>query len=172
MDVDSDDSGDAIQFENHLTATKIYRDLWTEFYSWEQEFCRQTLEGLSKPSVHPRSLPHDKISGYERSVIFLSSEQEIFTYEDISPDSTVIVKFTVFPNPNIVETNNLEPSAGYTACTPISTSLVLKDDASSLPFVPYADDPLFKLGGYLTHFGWFTWQYDLHDPDRKYSHLS
>lgn len=169
MDADSDDSGD-IQFENYLTAIKVYRDLWTEFYNWEQVFCRQTLERqLSKPGVRPRSLPHEKrtISSYEIPVNLSSSEQDFFTYEDISPDSTVTIKFTLSPNPKIVETNNLEPSPGYTACTAASTNIILKEDPNSLPFAPHADDPLFDLDDYLTHVGWFIWQYDMNDPDRK-----
>ncbi|KAF8806487.1 SET domain-containing protein [Phlegmacium glaucopus] len=164
MDVDSDDSGD-IQFENYLTASKVYRDLWTEFYSWEQEFCRQTLESLSKLGVRPRPLPHEKDTVYEIPVNSSSSEQGSFTYEDISPDSTAIVRFTLSPDPKIVETKNLEPSPGYTACTPASTNIVLRDDPHYQPFAPYADDPLFDLDRYLTHFERFTWQYDLYDPD-------
>lgn len=167
MDVDSDDSED-IQILKSLTASNIYRDLWTEFYNWEQVFCQQTLQGLSKGGVpsHPMSLPHDGTSIYELSV-FSSSEEDFFNYEDISLDSTVITKFTLSPNPKIIETQSLEPSAGYTACTAISTSTILKDDPALLPFAPHADDPLFHLDDYLSLAGWFTWQYDLVDPDRK-----
>lgn len=168
MDVDSDGSED-IQIEKFLTCSRIYRDLWTEFYNWEQVFCQQTLEGLSKPQagVHPRSLPHDATSIYELPVVSSSSEEDFFTYEDISLDSTVSAKFTLSPNPKIIETQNMEPSAGYTACTAISTNTILKDDPASLSFIPHADDPLFDLRDYLSHVGWFTWQYDLNDPDRK-----
>ena len=165
MDVDLDDSED-IQIVKSLTASKIYRDLWTEFYNWEQEFCQQTLEGLSKDGVRHRSLPHDENSIYELPALS-SSEEDFFTYEDISLDSTVITKFTLSLNPKIIETQSLEPSAGYTACTAISTNTILKDDPASLPFAPYADDPLFELDDYLADAGWFTWQYDLIDPDRK-----
>lgn len=171
MDVDSDDSGD-IQFEKYLTASKVCRDLWTEFYNWEQAFCRQTLEGLAKLGVRPRSLPHEKHTTSIYGLPFLSpsSDQDVFSYEDISPDSTVTIKFTLSPNPKIVETKSLEPSAGYTACTPTSTNIILKDDPTSLPFAPYADDPLFDLDNYLSLGDWrFAWQYDLSDPDRKYS---
>lgn len=167
MDVDSDDED--IQIEKYLTGSRIYRDLWTEFYSWEQTFCQQTLEGLSKPQagVHPRPLPHDRTSIYELPVA--SEEEDIFAYEDISLDSTVIVKFTLSPNPKVIETRNLEPSASYTACTAISTNIFMKDDPAILPFAPHADDPLFELDEYLRGVGWFTWQYDIrdHDPDRK-----
>ena len=168
MDVDSDDSED-IQIEKSLTASKVYRDLWTEFYSWEQVFCQQTIDGLSKPQAgaHPRSLPLDGTSIYEFPDLS-SIEEDFFTYEDISLDSTVTTKFTLSPNPKIIETRSLEPSAGYTACTAISTNTILKDDLTSLPFAPHADDPLFDLDDYLSFAaGWFTWQYDLHDPDRK-----
>lgn len=169
MDVDSDDSED-IQIEKYLTGSKIYRDLWAEFYSWEQVFCQQTLEGLSKPpaGVRSGSLPHSRTSIYEIPAISSSSEEDFFTYEDISLDSTVVVKYTFSPNPKIVETQNLDPSAGYTACTAISTNMILKDDPSFLPFAPHADDPLFDLEDYLSRVGWFAWQHDLHDPDRKY----
>ena len=175
MDVDSDDSED-VQIEKFLTGSNIYRDLWTEFYNWEQLFCQQTLEGLSKPhaSVHPRSLPHDGTSIYELPVFSSSSpEDDSFTYEDISLDSTVITKFTLSTNPKIIETQSLDPSAGYTACTAISTNTILKDDPATLPFAPHADDPHFQLDEYLAHHdighdvGWFAWQYDLNDPDRK-----
>ena len=169
MDVDSDDSED-IQIEKFLTVSRVYRDLWAEFYSWEQGFCQQTLEGLSKPQagVHPRSLPHDETSIYNLPAVLSSSEEkDFFTYEDISLDSTVTAKFTLSPNPKIIETHSLEPSAGYTACTAISTNTILEDDPASLPFAPHADDPLFDLNDYLSGFGWFAWQYDLNDPDRK-----
>ena len=166
LDVDSDDSGD-IQIENKLTASKIYRDLWTEFYNWEQVFCQQTLDGLSKGGgVHPRSLPHDRTSVYELPD-FSSSGEDNFTYEDISLDSTVTNRFTLSPNPKIIETKSLEPSAGYTACTAISTNIVLNDDPATVLFAPYADDQLFDLDEYLSLPGWFTWQYDFKDPDRK-----
>ena len=173
MDVDSDGSED-IQIQKFLTASKIYRDLWTEFYSWEQVFCQQTLEGLSKPAgVHPRSLPHGGTSINELPVFFSTSDEEdFFIYEDISLDSTVTTKFTLSPNPKIIETQSLEPSAGYTACTAISTNTILEDDPTALPFAPYADDPLFDLDDYLSHVGWFAWEYDLLDPDRKYNLLS
>jgi hypothetical protein len=170
MDVDSDDSED-IQIQNYLTASKIYRDLWTEFYTWEQVFCQQTLDGLSKGgdrSVQPGSpsLPYDK--KYELPDIS-SSEEEFFTYDDISHDLSLSTKLVFSPNPKIIETRNLDPSAGYTACTPISTNSIVKDDPTSLSFAPYADDPLFELEDYLCNAGWFTWQYDLNlnDPDRK-----
>ena len=168
MDLDSDDSED-IQIEKFLTGSKLYRDLWTEFYSWEQAFCQETLKNLSKKpqaGVHPRSLPHDGNSIYELPVVLSSSEEDFFTYEDISLDSTMTANFTLSPNP-IIETQNMEPSAGYTACTAISMNTILKDDPATLSFAPHADDPLFELNDYLSNFGWFTWQYDLHDPDRK-----
>ena len=170
MDVDSDDSED-IQIEKYLTCSKIYRELWAEFYTWEQGFCQQTLDGLSKvaASVRPRSLPHSGTAIYEMPVVSSSSDEDSFTYEDISLDSTVTIKFTLSANPRIVETKGLDASAGYTACTPISTSIILKDDHNSLSFAPHADDPLFDLDDYLSNVNWFTWQYDLHDPDRKYN---
>ena len=96
-----------------------------------------------------------------------SPEDDFFTYEDISPDSTLTVKFTLSPNPKIIETHNLEPSAAYTACTAISTNIILANDPACMQFAPHADDPLFKLDKYLSRVDWFTWQYDLHDPDRK-----
>jgi hypothetical protein len=167
MDADLDDSED-IQFENYPTASKIYRHLWTEFYNWEQVFCQQTLEGLSRSGVHPMSLPHDGTSIYGLPALS-SSEQDFFIYEDISLDSTLTTKFTLSPNPKIIETRSLEPSAGYTACTAISTNIIQKDDPASLSFAPHADDsdPLFDLNDYLSHAGWFTWQSDFKDPDRK-----
>ena len=165
MDVDSDDF-EVIQIQKFDTASKIYHDLWTEFYNWEQEFCQQTLEGLSKDGVHPWSLPHDRTSIYELPV-FSSSGEDFFAYEDISLDSSVTTRFTLSPDPKIIETRSLEPSAGYTACTAISTIIILKDDPASLPFAPYADDPLFDLEDYLSHAGYFTWQHDFKDPDRK-----
>jgi histone-lysine N-methyltransferase EZH2 len=171
MDVDSDDSED-IQIEKYLTGSKIYRDLWAEFYTWEQVFCQQTLEGLSKPpvGVRPRSPSHGT-SICDLPTVFSSSEEEdSFTFEDISLDSTVTLKFTLSPNPKIVETRNWDAIATYTACTPISTNTILKEDPTCLHFAPYADDPLFNLNKYLARpeIGWFDWQYDLHDPDRKY----
>lgn len=168
MDVDSDDSED-IQIQKYVTGSRIYRDLWAEFYSWEQVFCQQTLEGLSKPQagVPPRSLPHDGTSIYELPAVLSSSEEDLFTYEDISLDSTVTDKFTLSANPKIIETHNLEPSAAYTTCTAVSTNIFLADDPTSLSFAPHADDPHFKLDEYLSLVGWFTWQYDLNDPDRK-----
>ena len=171
MDVDSDDSDD-IQIEKYLTGSKIYRDLWTEFYSWEQVFCRQTIMGLSKHQADVRSSPPNGTPIYELPVVSSSSEQDFFTYEDISPDSSLTIKFTLSPDPKIVEIQNLDACAGYTACIPISMNLIMKDDPAFLPFAPHADDPLFDLDDYLSYVGWFTWQCDLHDPDRKYSRFS
>ena len=169
-DVDSDDSQD-IQIEKSLTASKIYRDLWTEFYSWEQAFCQHTLEGLSRGGVqvHPRSLPHDVTSIYEIPDFSSSqAEEDLFIYEDTTFNST-FTRFTLSPNPKNLETQSLEPSAGYTACTAISTNITIwKDDPASLQFAPYADDPCFELEDYLSLAGYFTWQHDLNDPDREY----
>ena len=165
MDVDLD--SEDIQIVKYPTAaSKIYRDLWLEFYSWEHVFCRQNLEGLSKSGVHvhPRSLPHDGTSIYELPA-FSFSEEDFFTFEDISFDSTT--EFAFSPNPKIIQTRNLEPSAAYTACTAISTNTIYKDDPAILSFAPHADDPLFDLDDYLSHAGWFTWQSDFKDPDRK-----
>ena len=162
LDLDSED----IQIEKYPTAYKVYQDLWSEFYNWERLFCQQNLEGLSKSVIHPRSRFHHAGEMYDLPS-FSSSEEDFFTYEDISFDSTVSTKFTFSPNPKIIQSQTLEPSAGYTACTAISTNIIQKDDPASLSFAPHADDPLFALDDYLSHAGWFTWQFDFKDPDRK-----
>ncbi|KDR78331.1 hypothetical protein GALMADRAFT_155285 [Galerina marginata CBS 339.88] len=182
IEIDSDDDGsrtpspppsddDDFWPEHGETAYRVYHDLWEEFYSWESEYCLQTISKLSRfPNKPAPSLPDESFSKFTKPNVASNQDAQWFTIQDYDPNSSGsrILTTAVCSDPTSYKIGNTgwQPYARYTSCTPASRNvLAISDVHARAHFAPYADDAQFDQAEYLKEFEDFMWQNNFIDPD-------
>ena len=170
MDVDDflsdqiDEQPEELDFAQKKSyAEDVYRDVYTEFFAWEQEECRRTI--ISLRTTNPKMLLSPRVStSCHPSQVTPVEGAEKFYFDDLVDDSN-----SFQASCTTIKAARWSPCPRYFSCTPISQST--QHDAIQdymLPFVPYADDPKFKVFDYLENFSKFAWQEEFNDPDSKH----
>ncbi|KAF9527650.1 hypothetical protein CPB83DRAFT_907467 [Crepidotus variabilis] len=157
---------------NCKLATAVYRQLWKEFYQWEEETCVATILGLS-----PNLSPFFSTDFGNTSSITISNrldeDSDWFTFEDWDHNHSTISTYPLNSNTaHIVRSSgeSMDSHPHYTSCTSASKNVRSRViPLEILEFLPFADDPAFqgKSEEYLRQFCYFGWQVDLWDPDRE-----
>lgn len=156
-----------------------YRDVWNDFYEWEQKYSTEVIKSL----VHPgqNDCAQQKTKGKEKS---LDNE------ESVDPDSltlnwpnsrtlrrayptdrvTSIHAQPLIERPEIIiEAPRHEPSPIYEACVPIVRNTFTGDDPDNLTFFPFpVNDKKFNLADYLDQYASLAWQARDMGPDREH----
>ncbi|KAK2466115.1 hypothetical protein APHAL10511_001757 [Amanita phalloides] len=152
----------------------IYQSTWHDFYRWEQKDYDRIIETLwTTPTtillplwMNPESA--SQIVGDEQVVSQLpneSHEMELVEYvlDGISTSRTNAD--VTFVSVALRMPHDLIPTSSYESCTPLERNFSLGDDPSAMPFVPFADDPLFDQFVHLDRYEKFSWQDCLPDPN-------
>lgn len=177
-----------VDFHKELTweiVFEAYRQVWTEFYKWEQEATRQDLEALCSQYEDPV----DGVSREEEDDTspLLSREDLLSGWQNFNPDSnedsTTDDMVVVFPQAEpdatvmrnkVISTVGIEPCSVYEACTPCQETLGPRwfDDNGNdtMKFLPYVDDPGFdpKRDDYAKLHKNLAWLSEEQDPDSTY----
>jgi hypothetical protein len=130
----------------------VFREVWNEFYVWEQKHCREAISSLAG------RIPTNKSRG--SIVETLNKNIELINDSKVRrepEDSTIIA-------PKL----DLPPYPTYEACTPVSGNIWKGDDSPHMPFVPCADEPDFDQIEHSMAYENFAWQNGNRDPDRQY----
>ncbi|KAF5314432.1 hypothetical protein D9619_011851 [Psilocybe cf. subviscida] len=168
------------ELSNTDAAARLLNDLWMLFYSWEQNYCYDTLLPSLRSSEHqpPPNLPAAEI-GASWEVCATVADAELledgyWEVEDINFDAVVRTPCqpisiqrhstaSAAPHAKVVP---LEPYPNYTSCAPASRNVLVKGSRHlRAQFAPFADDPNFDLVRYLRDFEDFAWQNNYDDPD-------
>lgn len=141
----------------------VYEEVVKEFYSWEQEYCKNKLSGLS-PGLCTKTEADDDLFPFPCS-------------DSVESDSFYVTKFNLNADP-VTETVScptyifptVEAGKPYESCTFSHKNIYIADDmCDKLSFVPFADNPQFPVYDYMNVFdgiGWETYK----DPDRTSAH--
>jgi len=142
------------------TAFQVYRSLWKDFYEWDRQFCRQTLQGLQveQPAEHEFPEFPSECSVNSHSFDSLNEYTEWFTIEccDEHYEDALPLKLKL-------QEELFRPYSPYSTCTPSSANAQYHKEKAL--FTPFSDDPEFKKNTYLSLFSSFGWQTEFWDPD-------
>jgi hypothetical protein len=165
----SNEDDEKIQ-ENRTLAFLVYREVWDEFNKWKLEDCKRQLRLLEQPLPPPNIAE----AAHKMASAFLtdgdeSGDVEIIyicdTDDDIPLDvggATVLTCETV----SLKLPPDFAPHPPYESCTPAVQTIALRENEEQLPFIPYADDPTWDIGMYLSQYEAFAWE-NLVDPDGR-----
>lgn len=172
----------------------ILRATWQDFYCWEEEDFRHTIEALRPPKMvtkTPSLLPQwtqiqphaGPIHGSQDTLDSPWPWTEVAVSE-LSLDEIEIMEYQTLDGPNDVTTKNLKdlsfisvtlempegmPSCPqYEACTPLDQNILLGDDPAAMAFLPFADDPSFDQMSYFDEYEYLSWQCTTRDPNCTY----
>lgn len=132
----------------------VYRDVWNEFYDWEQEHSKSMLKSLeAKGSVNP-----EKEAGMTSgNVVGLSSLIEEWDTKD---------KSQFHWNHELeIQAPSLSPCPEYESCLATGRPIHRGDDSDDLDFVPFPGDTTFNLEEYEDLYKSLAWQKSRRDPD-------
>jgi hypothetical protein len=156
----------------------VYRDVWDDFYQWEEAYCsRLIVESTAATSARPVDADY-MIGGTGADDVNVENEDvdrlgPVFTVCEWN-EAGELSKARMSARAGIrksrrTRTRNLvfwdHPT--YESCTPIN-SYIFSNETPSLaacPFVKYGDSPSFNVRAYLWKFHSLEWQDKWRDPD-------
>ena len=153
----------------------VYREVWNEFYAWEQPYSARVIASLAGTSDRQKVLDVTSRADSESLCDLVVDPQtrpsEPIVVETYNEDGSVTV--TEVPCEELPIYDDMAPHPSYDHCTPMihSVSFSAEERPDLIAFIPYADDPEFPLEEYAQEFAEFAWQDDSHefrDPDREY----
>ncbi|KAF8520882.1 hypothetical protein BU17DRAFT_46151 [Hysterangium stoloniferum] len=147
----------------------IYKEVWKEYFDWEQDYCKGILSNLAPSSSGTSSAPlaaqlprFDLNDENQPSSISYGSYQlsliAIDGKEDPAPQEIQYGCPTYrFPT--------ISPAKPYEACTYSHKNLYVADDfCEKLPFMPFSDSSNFPAGEFLELYDAIGWM-NRKDPD-------
>lgn len=150
---------------------RIYKQVWKEFYEWEQRECRQIIHSLAGRRVPGEKEKYNKtIDQLLNSGALQDSEMQIDS-ENPNQPLLVVTQYDAegrgisyqLEMEEISVDFTFEAHAPYESCPPINQSIRLKVTAD---FIPYGDEENFPVMEYLDQFQSFAWEEDF-DPDSE-----
>ena len=115
-------------------AISVHRTTWNEYFIWEEAACTRVLQHLRT----------DPFTQYKD--MFPVGEEET---TPLNPEET---SHLVLLQKTFVATDP------YESCSPTYTQILHGDDPNDMPFMPYADDHVFKHADYTAEHSYFAWQ--------------
>lgn len=150
----------------------VFRSVWSDFYAWEQEYCRDAIQRLAASTVNARVRIHDEDSPQD-----VRSEDFEPHFDSHSAEEFEIVDYTATDPPTVTRLSahaaqvdaalDIPPAPAYDSCTPSNRNIFTGDDPPYMQFMPFSDDPRFDHEDHAWNFKGFAWQRTEHDPDSK-----
>lgn len=157
---------------------QILHDTWDDFYRWERHDCAIILESLrlgQRSSDQQSLLPqwmrpaHDPL----QAPLFQDAGSDSFDDDD---NAIEIVEYASIPGPKkgtgkvtsitLKAPQGIMPCPRYESCLPLQHNAPPSDDPSSMPFMPFADDPAFNFVEHCRmYYKRFDWQVSMRDPN-------
>lgn len=154
----------------------VFRQVWKDFYDWENAYSQGAITSLSQSSGRFRgssgiasSIGQSGVDLTTRSVDPShapqeSSQTQLTRWDYTSGSSTVSpTKITA----DVVSVLEFRPYLEYESVTPTTRSIFHGDDDSSMAFIPYPEDPAFDFFEHTYEYKTFAWQVKFHDPDSE-----
>ena len=150
----------------------VYKETWKSFYTWEQDYCRHTLDSLARNTSQTRTagIESSSFTGRDFSTAATSTLTRngddifvMYTYGEDSPEVSTLSVETVNVTPPFIT------CPPYEICTPASRNIYIGDDFEEMPFIQLADDATFDYETHVADYARFEWQLPNRDPDCKSS---
>ncbi|KDQ53748.1 hypothetical protein JAAARDRAFT_161438 [Jaapia argillacea MUCL 33604] len=145
----------------------VLRQVWEEFYAWEQPASRTAINSLLRnPAKHtegtttppPLDLDNEVLSAF--SEWSLDSHPETLQFIDYPEADSITTHIPTYT----IELPVFQSHDAYEGSAPLSRNIHVGDDPDNMPFLPFADDPSFDFIDHQTAYKYLSWQ-DLPDPD-------
>ncbi|OBZ78173.1 Histone-lysine N-methyltransferase EZH1 [Grifola frondosa] len=151
------------------TVRTVLKDVWSEFYAWKPDKCRQLLRELTVLSLSEPTLLDD----LARSTLGAHVDDMAVDSEDSTELSFTTLDFdrggqyTLMCQESPFDWHEDYPK--YEACTPSAQNIRTDNDASTADFIPYDGEDGFDSREFVLRFGYLAWQLDpnWHDPDAE-----
>ncbi|KAG1779291.1 hypothetical protein EV702DRAFT_95273 [Suillus placidus] len=152
---------------------RIYKQVWKEFYEWEQRECQQIIHALAGRRVPGEKEKYNKmIDRLLDSGALQDSEMQIDS-ENPNQPLLVVTQYDAedrgisyqLEMEEISVDPTFEAHPPYESCPPINQSVRLKV-REAVDFIPYGDEENFPVMEYLDQFQSFAWEEDF-DPDSE-----
>lgn len=170
-----DSEEDIPQESVNLTRT-VFRDVWNNFYDWENAYCQGVINSLSQPSgaargscdffrsadssaEKPMTQSTNKLHAPQKSSEVQVTEVTCWDHRRRSSMSPTRI------TADVVSIPEFSPYLEYESVTPTSRSIFQGDDDDSMAFIPYPEDPTFDFFDHTYEYKTFSWQDKFHDPD-------
>lgn len=156
---------------------KMFKEVWDEFYTWEEEYCKQALASLAPTSGASSSGSQTTATNTTPPTVTKVSPVKA-TNGKQSKQGYQFIEFSggafsekpavfVRQNPVTYRCRTTGPSPPYEACTYSRKNLYYADDVcDKLPFMPFSDSTDFPAAEYLKYYDRIGWDIPK-DPDRQ-----
>lgn len=163
-------TGDRDSEQTLALARSTFRNVWTQFYDWENVFCLNAIDSIT--SMRGAECGHIEA----RSTSTTARSGGVSNSRTLSQDTVVYTSYAVDSAPisnsidiDTIDVHSFDPHPDYESVTPTSKNIFQGDDSDCMAFIPYTEDPTFDHIDY-THYYMkegFAWQAKFRDPDRK-----
>lgn len=160
---------DALSYSTRALVYSVYEDVWKDFYEWEQQYCYKTLQSFYLEAAIVEEAQDEHNSSVYLNTIDFRFEQQYLS-RDMDPIHVVEYyngSCTEYQeNSTQITAPFLEPTSSYESCSPTNRSIFVGDDSDELPFIPFPDDPYFKVFEYCDQYNSLSWD-KAYNSDRK-----
>ncbi|KAH0589197.1 hypothetical protein H2248_004961 [Termitomyces sp. 'cryptogamus'] len=151
-------------------ALKVYKDVWSAFYTWEETWCEGIIRECAKLAGQPSIRTRNHDDNVPLEFHFKPSKGaafcENFTVEHFNASEESERYSTMYCSNTNEEAKKPYSYPHYESCTPgLRNEVKVDTHCGALAFIPYADDEAFKIDQYLLYIDLFAWQSDFPDPD-------
>lgn len=137
-----------------LLVVSVYRDVWNEFYDWEQDHSKSMLRALAAKVPMSSGPETDMNCG------------DLVGIDSLIEDWDAQNKYRFLGNHELeIQAPSLSPCPEYESCLATGRPIHRGDDSDDLDFVPFPGDPTFDLEDYEDLYKSFAWQTSRRDPD-------
>ncbi|KAG7095989.1 hypothetical protein E1B28_006672 [Marasmius oreades] len=138
------------------------KDTWSRFHEWNLEDSRKTIESLRAPVARRRNhtLLDDNYPANSTTKLNESAEDTVSVFQFDEEGAIVTVSRTTFQTVRVQGLPESLITPAYESGPPISRNIMVGDDPSTLPFLPFADDAGFNWADYAgQHDAQCAWHY-------------
>ena len=138
----------------------VFREVWGEFYSWNEHYCQSSLAALYRDSTegesngNPLSAPSvgnkKHLTRSKVPATFVCDSEDAFVLETFSEDSTTSLRPTISETvyAPLIFAPAMSPTPEYESVAPSLRSIFIGDDPDAMAFMPFGEEANF--GGFDT----------------------
>lgn len=175
-------SGDTIKAtgDPRVDGRNVLKKTWEAFYEWDRKESQDLIDSLSityfqlnDSSGSSAPLSSVLLEGWEPysdkfTETGAKNPKEPFYFDSFDDDGNPSEGFSLFSEPSIaLRLRSTKEYPVYFACAPTTRNILAEEtDATLAKFIPFSDDPNFKIETFLV--GWrdgLAWREDFISPD-------
>lgn len=170
------DDSDDVEALRIQTIERAYHEVWNEFYSWEQEYCTQTLASLAPQQLESDDFDYAFEPDLESMDVDAGDVLDAANQDTAHPftlyewdDTGLCTRRSVHARTTATRARlqTFTEHRQYESCTPTNGNMLINKSYEDVacPFIPYSDDAQFNARSHLSWFYSVSWQEEWRDPD-------